>query len=229
MDKGFIIAIDGPLASGKGTIAKRLAHVLKGIDLYTGAMYRCVALFCINNAINLNDATEVSAQLNKIKVTYKDNRILLNDTDVTEAIQEAAIAEGSSVVAVIKEVRKELVKRQQQIGREESAKGKVVVVEGRDIGTVVFPDATLKLYLTASEEVRANRRLEQYKKLGDQRTFQDVLDQIRIRDKRDTERMADPLTRDPGKYGYVIIDNSDMSEEQTINAIIDELKKKELL
>lgn len=229
MNKGFIIAIDGPLASGKGTIAKRLAHHLHGIDLYTGAMYRCVALFCINSEVNLNNASEVIAQLDKIKVSYKDDRIFLNETDVTEAIQESAIAEGSSVVAIIPEVRKELVKRQQQIGREESAKGKIVVVEGRDIGTVVFPDAAFKLYLTASEEVRANRRMVQYKKLGDSRTFQEVLEQISTRDKRDIERKTDPLTRDPEKYGYFVLDNSDMDEEQTIDAIIYELKKKELL
>ncbi|HWY80012.1 MAG TPA: (d)CMP kinase, partial [Candidatus Sulfotelmatobacter sp.] len=162
MKKGFIIAIDGPLASGKGTIAKKLARVLHGVDLYTGAMYRCVALFCINSEINLDNASDVIAQLDKVEIAYHEDRIFLNDTDITDAIQEAAIAEGASIVAVIPEVRKELVRRQQKIGRAEARQGKIVIVEGRDIGTVVFPDAGFKLYLTASETIRAQRRLEQF-------------------------------------------------------------------
>lgn len=229
MKKGFIIAIDGPLASGKGTIAKKLAYALDGIDLYTGAMYRCVALYCINEGIHLRDTAEVIAQLPKITIAYKQNRIFLNDVDKTEAIQESAIAEGASLIAVIPEVRKELVKRQKQLGEEEMQKGQIVVVEGRDIGTVVFPDAALKLYLTASEKVRAERRLKQYHNRGDSRSFDEVLEEVKIRDKRDIEREVDPLTSDPEKLGYFVLDNSHLSQEQTINDIINELKRRKLI
>ncbi|HVA96397.1 MAG TPA: (d)CMP kinase [Candidatus Acidoferrales bacterium] len=228
MKKGFIIAIDGPLASGKGTIAKKLARVLLGVDLYTGAMYRCVALYCINSGINLEDGAAVTSQLGKIVVGYIDDRIVLNDTDVTDAIQDGAIAEGASIVGVIPEVRAELVRRQQEIGQEKAQQGNIVIVEGRDIGTVVFPDAALKIFLTATETIRANRRMEQYHRRGDIRTFVEVFEQIRTRDKRDTKREMNPLTSDPEKQGYFVLDNSDMNEEQTINEILAELRKRKL-
>ena len=229
MKKGFIIAIDGPLASGKGTIAKKLARELHGVDLYTGAMYRCVALFCINSEVNLENAPDVIKQLDKIAVKYEEERILLNGTDVTEAIQESAIAEGASVVAVIPQVREELVRRQQEIGRAAVAQGKIVIVEGRDIGTVVFPDAALKIYLTATEAIRANRRLAQFHSLGETMSFEEVLRQIRLRDKRDMERKANPLARDPHAQGYFVLDNSDMNEEQTVDEIAAEVQRRKLL
>ncbi len=229
MKNGFIIAIDGPLASGKGTIAKRLARVLHGIDLYTGAMYRSVALYCIQNNINLHDATSVIEQLPKIEIVYKEDKIFLNGMDVTATIQEAHIAEGASIVGVIADVRHDLVKRQQTIGHEQMQSGKIVIVEGRDIGTVVFPDAALKLYLTASENVRARRRLIQYQNQGSSWTLEEVLSDIRARDTRDTERETDPLASDPEKLGYTVLDNSDMDEDQTIDTIINMLKERKLL
>ena len=228
MKKGFIIAIDGPLASGKGTIAKKLAYVLGGIDLYTGAMYRCVALFCINSGVNLENISEVIAQLDKVTVGYNKSRIELNGMDVTEAIQESAIAEGASIVAVIPEVRKELVKRQQRIGNEAIKEGKVVVVEGRDIGTTVFPDAALKIYLTASVTIRAKRRLWQFEKQGEHVSLEEVLEQIHLRDRRDMERATDPLASEPKKFGYFVLDNADLNEEQTVTAIVTELKRRKL-
>ena len=229
MKKGFIIAIDGPLASGKGTIAKKLAHLLHGIDLYTGAMYRCVALFCMSNGISLQNTTEVIAQLPRIKIVYKKERILLNNVDVTETIQDGAIAEGASMVGVIPQVRHELLQRQQEFGREEMAQGKIVVVEGRDIGTAVFPDAAFKIYLTASEFVRAKRRLVQYQNHGEESVLEEVREQIRIRDKRDSEREVDPLTTDPKKQGYFVLDNSDKTEEETLDALLTELKRRNLI
>ncbi len=229
MKKGFIIAIDGPLASGKGTIAKKLAAVLHGVDLYTGAMYRSLALFCINNEINLDNTIDVIAQLKNVSVVYNDDKIELNGTDVTLAIQESAVAEGASVVGVIPQVRKELVARQQTIGNEKRNHGKIVIVEGRDIGTVVFPDASLKIYLTASETVRAQRRYAQHKNNGDTRSFEEMLADVKIRDKRDTQRTTDPLASDPEKLGYFVLDNSNLNEEETVDAIIAELKKRNLL
>jgi cytidylate kinase len=227
--KGFIIAIDGPLASGKGTIAKKLAAFLHGVDLYTGAMYRCLALFCINSGINLEHTALVIEQLEKVSISYRDNRIYLNDTDVTDAIAEAAIAEGASVIAVIAQVRSEFVKRQQKIGKGEVAHGKIVVVEGRDIGTAVFPDAAMKIYLTASLEERAKRRFAQYSTMKSAPTYEEVVEQIRIRDTRDTKRHISPMTNDPQSHGYWVLDNSFMNEEQTIEAIVSELKRRNLL
>ena len=229
MKKGFIIAIDGPLASGKGTIAKKVAHALGGIDLYTGAMYRCVALFCINSGINLKNTADVISQLDKIAVMYRNNRIMLNGTDVTEAIQDSSIAEGASVVAVIPRVRKELVARQRRIGSDAVKKGRIVVVEGRDIGTAVFPQAALKIYLTASVAIRAKRRLLQLQKQGEKVILNEVLEQIHLRDRRDMERKIDPLASDPKQYGYFVIDNSQLKQEQTIHTIITELKRRNLL
>ena len=228
MKKGFIIDIDGPLASGKGTIAKKLAQKLGGVDLYTGAMYRCVALYCINNKISLVDAVAVAAQLDKITISYREEKIFLNEQDVTEAIRDHVVAEGASVVGIIPEVRKKLVARQQKIGRAESEEGKIVIVEGRDIGTVVFPDAVLKIYLTARDEVRAQRRFLQYQKQGDTQSLNDVLLETSERDIRDITRNTDPLVSDPAKLGYYVLDNSHMDEEQTIEAILNELRKKNL-
>jgi CMP/dCMP kinase len=229
MKKGFIIAVDGPLASGKGTVAKKLAHVLNGVDLYTGAMYRCVAFYCIKKGIDLRDISLVTAQLSKINVSYRNDRIFLNDADVTENIQDETIAEGASIIGIIPEVRKELVKRQQKIGFQEVQKGNTVVVEGRDIGTVVFPDAALKIYLTAKDEIRAKRRFEQYQKQGDTRSLKDVLLEVSERDIRDITRSVDPLPSDPEKLGYYILDNSSMNEDQTIELILSELRKRNLL
>jgi cytidylate kinase len=227
--KGFIIAIDGPLASGKGTIAKKLALRLQGIDLYTGAMYRSLALLCINSGINLENANEVIMQLPELRVSYQQGRILLDDADVTDAIGDSAIAEGASIIAVIPKVRKEFVKRQQAIGMEGVKSGKIVVVEGRDIGTVVFPKAALKIYLTATVAVRAKRRLLQYSHYENKLSYDEIVKQLKKRDERDTLREIDPLARDPEKFGYFILDNSAMNEEETIEAIIQEVKRRKLL
>jgi len=227
--KGFIIAIDGPLASGKGTIAKKLAHVLGGFDLYTGAMYRGLALFCLEHNVNLHKASQVIDQLPKITFKYQENKIFLNDMDVTQKIQEPEPAAGSSVVGVIPKVRQDFVKRQREIGLKQMRSGNIVIVEGRDIGTVVFPDAALRLYLTASEEVRAKRRLAQYQLQDASWTFETVLKDIHERDTRDKERKTDPLASNPEELGYTVLDNSNMNEEQTIDEIITELKRRNLV
>jgi cytidylate kinase len=227
--KGFIIAIDGPLASGKGTIAKRLATVLHGVDLYTGAMYRGLALFCLEHTIDMHDASLVIEQLPKITFRYRDDKIFLNDVDVTQKIQEPDPAAGSSVVGAITEVRRDFVKRQRAIGLEKMQGGTIVIVEGRDIGTVVFPDAALRLYLTASEDIRAKRRLAQYQAQDASWTFEKVLESIQERDARDKGRETDPLASNPEELGYTVLDNSDLDEEQTIDKIISMLKERNLL
>lgn len=229
MKKGFIIAIDGPAASGKGTIAKKLAEVFNGVNLYTGAMYRCLALFCINNGFNLDNPSDVTAQLKNVHIAYRDDRIELNGVDVTDTIQDSVISEGASVVGVIPQVRKNFVQRQQEIGYKEAGNGKIVVAEGRDTGTVVFPDAAVKIYLTASVKERAKRRLEQNYKNDKKITFAQVLEEVKTRDQRDTQRSTDPLVSNPEKLGYIVLDNSDFTHEQTFNEIIKIIKRRKLL
>lgn len=219
----FILAIDGPVASGKGTIAKKLAKKLQGIHLYTGSMYRCVALYCLEKQIDLTNEPAVVASLPNIHISFHNEEIILNNKTVTNRITESDAAAGSSVVAQYKEVRKALVLQQQHIGKDLLKKGNIVIAEGRDIGTTVFPQAQVKIFLTASVAVRAKRRLEQYHQQG--LTFADALKDMEERDKRDFTRECDPLPSDPESLGYVIVDDSDLTEKQTENAILAIIQK----
>lgn len=229
MKKGFVVAIDGPVASGKGTIARKLSEQVKGFDLYTGAMYRSLALFCLENNIDISHPDEVEKALSQFSIDLTDTQVILNGRDVTERIKEKDAASMSAHVSPYPFVRHAMVKRQQEIAEREIQNGKIVIAEGRDTGTVVFPHADLKLYLTASDEVRARRRYDQYQHQGDARSFQDVLQEIKERDRRDMTRETDPLVSDPEEKGYIILDNSSISEEQTVQAITDKLKKRNLL
>jgi CMP/dCMP kinase len=227
--KKFAIAIDGPVAAGKGTIAVQLAKELHGFYLYTGAMYRCVALYCIEHGIDLNNEDAVVAIVPQITFSVKDNVLLMDGRDITERVKQKDTASGSSVVAVYPKVREELVKKQQQLANAAIDQGQIVISEGRDTGTKVFPDAPLKIFLTASDETRAKRRLLQYQAMGKQRSFEDVLNEIRERDKRDSERETDPLPLDPEAMGYVVVDDSTLSEEGTLDAIKNAMKERNLL
>lgn len=227
MPHGFAIAIDGPVASGKGTIAKRLSRELGGFYLYSGGMYRAVALACIQKGLDVTEPEQVIRALGKADISIGDkHQILLNGEDVTERIKQPDTASGGSIIAVIPHVRKVLVKRQQEIVKAAVDRGEIVVAEGRDTGTVVLPDADVKIFLTASTDVRAKRRLAQY---TDHLGYEKMLESVKERDKRDTERKIDPLPSSPELHGYVILDNSEMSEDETLEAIKAELKKKELI
>lgn len=228
MPQGFAIAIDGPLASGKGTIAQRLSRELHGFYLYTGGMYRSVALACLQEGRDLTNPEEVIRVLAKLTLSVgEDHRIILNGHDVTERIAQPDAASGGSIIAVIPHVRKVLVKRQQEIANEHIARGKVVVSEGRDTGTVVFPDAALKVYLTASQEIRARRRMSQYNKPDS--GFEKMLQAVKERDERDSGRKTDPLPANPEALGYFILDNSSLTEEETLERIKEELKRRNLI
>lgn len=228
MKEGFVIAIDGPVASGKGTIAQQLARRLTGFDLYTGATYRALALFCIEHQIAVSES-EVALAAEQITIALQDSQILLNGKDVTQRIAEKDVASMSSKIATFPAVRRILVTKQQEIAQQFLQKGQIVVAEGRDTGTVVFPKAAVKLYLTASVETRANRRMQQYHAQGDMRSFEEVFEEIRNRDIRDITRQADPLVSNPEKDGYIVLDNSDMTEEQTLAIIEQELQQRNLL
>ena len=229
MPDGFVIAIDGPVAAGKGTIASRLAEDLDGFYLYTGAMYRCLALECINRGINVNNEEDVERILPFVDIDFDNEKALLNGSDVTERIKAADTANGASVVSVFPKIREGAVLNQQRIAKKAVEKGKIVVAEGRDTGTKVFPEAKLRVYLMAIPEVRAKRRLAQYEEQGRVVDFKHVLEEIEKRDERDKTREADPLPSNPKKLGYFILDDSTMTEEQTLETIKTELQRRNLI
>src|ERR1700680_2416204 len=212
----LIIAIDGPVGSGKSTVAQRVAEMLGYIYLDSGAMYRAVAWKALLNGVSL-DAEEDLAQLaraTRIDLVSDDGgfRVLVDGTDVTDQIRSPAVAQAASKVAVNGAVRGVLVGEQRR-----AAAGGGVVMEGRDIGTVVFPDADLKIFLDASVEVRAERRWLQHAQKGEAIEFSEVLEQVWQRDKRDRERAVSPLIR---AHDSVYVDNTAMSPEETARLIV---------
>jgi cytidylate kinase len=230
MKKGIIVAIDGPVAAGKGTIAPELAEKLHGFYLYTGATYRCLALYCLSHGVNFGDEKKIIAQLSHVSIDLYDNKVFLNDDEVTQEIKAADVARHSAIVAAIAQVRTAMVKRQQEIANKRRQEGKIILIEGRDTATVVFPDADLKVFLTAKQETRAQRRLNQYRAMGNTSvSFEDVLRDLQIRDEEDTQRVADPLVTDPEKHGYFVVDNSEEKEAETVDIIIDELRRRKLI
>jgi len=194
MIKKYIIAIDGPAASGKSTTAKLLAIKMKYIYIDSGAMYRVCALAVLLDGIALDDLPALTKMLNhiviKIEYSEKGNRIYLNDRDVTSRIREADISKLSSKIATIKIVRKKMVELQREIGKNDS-----VIMDGRDIGTVVFPDADFKFFMIASVKTRAIRRWKEAKEKGENLTLSEIEKEIIWRDKNDSSRKISPLIR----------------------------------
>jgi len=227
--KAFAIAIDGPVAAGKGTIAQKVAQSLHAFHLYTGAMYRSLSLFCLDKGIDFTDEEAVVGAVAGVTIVFQNDAVLVNGNDVTNRLQTQDVANGASLIATFPKVREQMVRKQQQLAQEAMNNGTIVVSEGRDTGTRVFPDAPLKVYLTASAEIRANRRLLQYRDQGRDVSLEEVLAEVQARDKRDTGRSADPLPNNPAELGYFVLDDSTLSEEQTVGAIIEELKKRNLL
>ena len=173
----FIIAIDGPSGTGKGTIAKRIAKKFDLVNIDTGATYRCVALETLNRKLDVEDIEGIKKILEEIKIDMKNEdgklRIFLNDEDVTEKIRTSEVDSIVGQVSKIKEVRLKLVELQRKL-----AQGKNVIMEGRDITTYVFPSADVKIYLDASSEERANRRYKQNLEKGISCTYEEVLKNI---------------------------------------------------
>ena len=210
----YQIAIDGPAGAGKSTIAKQIAKKLGYIYVDTGAMYRAVALFALQNGW-MNDEeineTELKNHISEIEITFKTNEsglqeTYLNGENVENEIRTLRAANGASRVSTIGFVRREMVRQQQAMGTE-----KGVVMDGRDIGTVVFPDADLKIYLTASPEVRAQRRFDELKAKGETVNYDDVLANVKERDFRDSNRAESPLYK---ASDAIEIDNSNLSLEE---------------
>ena len=216
MNKHFTIAIDGPAGAGKSSVAKAVARELGAIYLDTGAMYRSVGLYMLRQGVDPKDAETVAARAReaKVDIRYVDGKqhVYLLGEDVSEAIRENEVSAAASGVSAVQLVREILVARQQEIAREQS-----VVMDGRDIGTKVLPDATLKIYLTASAEVRARRRFLELEKKGKPVPYEQLLSEINQRDWDDSHRAASPLCR---AEDAVELDTSDMTEEEVVSAML---------
>ena len=188
----FVVAIDGPAGTGKGTITNLISKEMNLVSIDTGATYRCVALYAIENNLNPEDKNKIIESLNDININMINDRgvqkVFLNGKDVSKEIRGKDIPLVASKISSIKEVREKLVEIQRNL-----AKGKDVIMEGRDITTVVFPNADVKIYMDADEKERAKRRYEEMKDKGIETTFEEVLTSIRLRDKSDKEKEVGAL------------------------------------
>ena len=208
----FIVAIDGPAGSGKGTVAKLISKDLGFVNIDTGATFRCVALAMIQNNIKKEEEDKIEELLKSIKIDMKpDGTVLLNNEIVTDRIRENDVNGLVSPISVIKIVRDKLLEIQRKI-----AEGKNVVMEGRDIGTVVFPKADVKIYLDASPEERAKRRLKQNQEKGIESSYEEVLKNIIDRDKRDSSREIEPLKK---AEDAILIDSTNLEINEVVTAI----------
>ena len=216
--KRINIAIDGPVASGKSTIAKRLAQKLGYVHIDTGAMYRCVAYVALKNNIPLNDEKQLTilANTTPIRLT-NDNRVFCDNIDVTHAIRSNEVSTAASQVSVFSGVRKALVKQQQAMAKESG-----IVMDGRDIGTVVLADADLKIFQTASVASRANRRFQENKSKDIHTSFEQLVKEINDRDYQDTHRKESPLKQ---ADDAIVIDTSNLNIDEVIKRIEEEIEK----
>lgn len=222
--KKYVIAIDGPSATGKGSTAKLLARLLSIVYVDTGAMYRACAYYFITNNIEINDEN-AKKHMDEIdvKIDYKDSNlvVLLNGLDITKYIRTPEMSMGASDISKICYVRDRLVDMQRKMGQDTS-----IVMEGRDIGSVVFPNADLKVYLDADSKVRAMRRKKDLEKLGQCLTLEEVQKDVEKRDFQDMNRENSPLVK---ASDAILIDTTDMSVEEVADRIIELLKEKNIL
>jgi len=217
------IAIDGPAGSGKSSVARLVAQMLGYLYLDSGAMYRALALKALRQQIALSDEAALAAlaRVTHIELqppteeqerTGAKNRVSLDGLEVTQAIRTEEVAQAASRLATLGAVREVLVAEQQRAGA-----GGRVVMEGRDIGTVVFPNAELKIFLEAAPEMRAERRWKEHQEKGEHLTLAEVLEEVRARDRRDRERKVSPLVR---AVDAVLIDNTAMDIEETARLVV---------
>ena len=220
MDKRIIVAIDGYSSCGKSTIAKALAKAAGYKYVDTGAMYRCVALYVLRNApftMDNVDEAWLLVHINDIQISFAlqadgTQHTVLNGEDVESQIRTLEVGNAASQISTIGFVRKAMVAQQQAMGKD-----KGLVMDGRDIGTVVFPKAELKLFLTASPEIRAKRRFDELVEKGQNPDFNDVFADVKDRDYRDTHRAESPLRQ---AEDAVVIDNSAMTREQQMEEVL---------
>ncbi len=225
-EKKIIIAIDGHSSCGKSTMAKSLAKKLGYIYIDSGAMYRVVTLVALRKgwiANKVPDVEKVIAGLSDIKISFKwdenlgQNTTFLNGENVENEIRQLEVSQNVSPISTIAEVRHEMVRQQRANG-----KNKGIVMDGRDIGTVVFPDAELKIFMTASPEIRAQRRYLELSEKGDDVNFEEILANVEGRDKIDSTRAVSPLKQ---ADDALILDNSNLSREEQLEWTINKVKE----
>lgn len=218
----FIVGIDGPAGSGKGTIAKNISDILDFIYVDTGAMYRCVTLYMIRNDIKPDEDEKIKSFIKEIKIEQKkengENRFFLNGEDVSKEIRSPEVSKYSSPYSQNQIIRDEMLNLQRKQGENQN-----IVMEGRDICTVVFPNADVRIYLDATVEERAKRRVLQNKENGIDTPYDEILKKIKERDYNDSNRKVAPL-----KYveGEIYIDTTNMTIEEVTEKIINIIKEK---
>lgn len=219
MSNNIVVAIDGYSSCGKSTLAKALAKKLHFIYIDSGSMYRAVTLYLQRNKIDISDELQVADALKNIHLNFHSRdyqtHITLNDEEVSEEIRNMAVSEMVSEVSAIKAVRKEMVKQQQRMGR-----SKNIVMDGRDIGTTVFPDAQIKIFMTADPKIRAERRFKELSSKNEGITLEEVFENLAHRDYQDTTRKESPLTR---ADDALILDNTNLTEEEQLEFALENI------
>ena len=213
---GFIVAIDGPAGSGKGTITKLIAEKRNLVSIDTGAMYRCVALDCLNNEIESTNLDGIEKVLEKIQIELKkingEQKVFLNGKDVSREIREPKVDDVVAKYAAIKQIRDKVTPMQRKMGETQN-----IIMEGRDIGTVVFPNADVKIFLDCSVEERARRRYKQDLEKGIETTYEEVLASIKERHRLETERDIAPFVK---AEDAIVVDSTNMSIDEVVETIL---------
>ncbi len=214
-----MVAIDGYSSCGKSTLAKALAKKLHFIYVDSGAMYRAVTLYFLRNKIDLQSHDQIAEALKNIHLNFHSRdyqtHITLNDEEVSDEIRLMPVSENVSAVSAIREVRVEMVKQQQRMG-----KSKNVVMDGRDIGTIVFPHAQVKLFMTADPKIRAERRFKELAPKNPDITLEEVFENLAHRDYQDTTRAESPLIR---AEDAIILDNTDLTPDEQLQFALDRI------
>jgi len=215
--KPLVIAIDGPSGAGKGTVARAIADALGYRHVDSGAMYRAVGWKALRDGIPLDDEAALEALAERSRIVVTDSRIAIHDADVTREIRTPAIDRAAASVARLPSVRSVLVRRQRELGA-----GGGIVMEGRDIGTVVFPDADVKIYLDASPEERARRRASDPAHAGMPAAVADVAKMMTERDRSDSTRTASPLY---AAHDAVVVDTTDKNVESVVAEVLEVVRR----
>lgn len=220
--ENFIIAIDGFSSCGKSTVAKAIAKKLNFVFVDSGSMYRAVTLYILRNNVDLEDTKAINKALENIHIDFIPNtektQILLNGDDISDEIRQMEVSEKVSEVSAIKEVRRAMVAQQQQLGARRD-----IVMDGRDIGTTVFPDADLKIFMTADPVVRANRRFAELTAKGEQVTLDEIIENLAHRDHIDSTREESPLRQ---AEDAIVLDNSNLTQDQQLEFVLQEYQKR---